>query len=291
MPSGCSSWMKPSFREYVLSGSPSPAGAQKLSMSHRSPGSLNIGRSPSNNWKNDSRSAASGTLMPMPTTAIPRPASISGSGAAGGAGGSGSAAGGAGGSGSAAGGAGGAGGSAAAGAADLAGGSGAGGPAGSAGSGSAAEGFPVSSSRADRAVNMPWPSEIPPSATRQCPVTHDAPGDARNTATSASSVSVPSRPSGVAAMTLDRNCFAFGNSSATEPSIRPPDAVLTRTPAGLMSSGGAIVNLSSLGSSLVLDGYTAIGTAKAALESLTRYLAVEFAPAEDIKPAARWEHH
>jgi NAD(P)-dependent dehydrogenase (short-subunit alcohol dehydrogenase family)/3-oxoacyl-(acyl-carrier-protein) synthase len=49
--------------------------------------------------------------------------------------------------------------------------------------------------------------------------------------------------------------------------------------AGLMSSGGAIVNLSSLGSSLVLDGYTAIGTAKAALESLTRYLAVEFAPA------------
>ena len=49
--------------------------------------------------------------------------------------------------------------------------------------------------------------------------------------------------------------------------------------AALMSSGGAIVNLSSLGSSMVLDSYTAIGTAKAALESLTRYLAVEYAPA------------
>jgi NAD(P)-dependent dehydrogenase (short-subunit alcohol dehydrogenase family)/3-oxoacyl-(acyl-carrier-protein) synthase len=49
--------------------------------------------------------------------------------------------------------------------------------------------------------------------------------------------------------------------------------------ARLMSSGGAIVNLSSIGAPMVLDGYTAIGTAKAALESLTRYLAVEYAPA------------
>ena len=49
--------------------------------------------------------------------------------------------------------------------------------------------------------------------------------------------------------------------------------------AALMPAGGAIVNLSSLGSPMVLDNYTAIGTAKAALESLTRYLAVEFAPA------------
>ncbi len=45
----------------------------------------------------------------------------------------------------------------------------------------------------------------------------------------------------------------------------------------LMPSGGAIVNL-SLGSSLVTPYYTALGTTKAALESLTRYLAVEFAP-------------
>ena len=49
--------------------------------------------------------------------------------------------------------------------------------------------------------------------------------------------------------------------------------------AALMSSGGAIVNLSSIGAPMVLDGYTAIGTAKAALESLTRYLAIEYAPA------------
>lgn len=52
-----------------------------------------------------------------------------------------------------------------------------------------------------------------------------------------------------------------------------------RRAAALMPAGGAIVNLSSVGSPFVLDGYTAIGTAKAALESLTRYLAVEFAPA------------
>uniref|UniRef100_UPI003B3B54FE SDR family oxidoreductase n=1 Tax=Nakamurella sp. TaxID=1869182 RepID=UPI003B3B54FE len=53
----------------------------------------------------------------------------------------------------------------------------------------------------------------------------------------------------------------------------------SRRAAALMPAGGAIVNLSSVGSPFVLDGYTAIGTAKAALESLTRYLAVEFAPA------------
>lgn len=52
-----------------------------------------------------------------------------------------------------------------------------------------------------------------------------------------------------------------------------------RRAAELMPAGGAIVNLSSVGSPFVLDSYTAIGTAKAALESLTRYLAVEFAPA------------
>ena len=44
----------------------------------------------------------------------------------------------------------------------------------------------------------------------------------------------------------------------------------------LMWSGGSIVNISSLGSSRVLPYYVAVGTSKAALESLTRYLAVEF---------------
>ena len=43
--------------------------------------------------------------------------------------------------------------------------------------------------------------------------------------------------------------------------------------------GGAIVNLSSVGSgSLVMQGYSACGTAKAAVEALTRYQAAEYAP-------------
>lgn len=41
--------------------------------------------------------------------------------------------------------------------------------------------------------------------------------------------------------------------------------------------GGKIVSLSSLGSTRVLDNYTAVGVSKAAVESLTRYLAVELA--------------
>jgi enoyl-[acyl-carrier protein] reductase III len=42
--------------------------------------------------------------------------------------------------------------------------------------------------------------------------------------------------------------------------------------------GGRIVNISSLGSGRVLTDYLAVGVSKAALESLTRYLAVELAP-------------
>ena len=42
--------------------------------------------------------------------------------------------------------------------------------------------------------------------------------------------------------------------------------------------GGKIVSLSSLGSIRVIDNYTAVGVSKAALEALTRYLAVELAP-------------
>jgi enoyl-[acyl-carrier protein] reductase III len=48
--------------------------------------------------------------------------------------------------------------------------------------------------------------------------------------------------------------------------------------APLMTDGGSIVALSSLGSSRVLPGYAVVGASKAAIESLTRYLAVEFAP-------------
>jgi enoyl-[acyl-carrier protein] reductase III len=42
--------------------------------------------------------------------------------------------------------------------------------------------------------------------------------------------------------------------------------------------GGKIVSISSLGSIRYLENYTAVGVSKAALESLTRYLAVELAP-------------
>ena len=48
--------------------------------------------------------------------------------------------------------------------------------------------------------------------------------------------------------------------------------------AGLMPDGGKMVAISSLGSSLVLPRYTAIGVSKATLEALTRYLAIELAP-------------
>ena len=41
---------------------------------------------------------------------------------------------------------------------------------------------------------------------------------------------------------------------------------------------GKIVAITSLGSSLVLPGYVAIGVSKATLEALTRYLAIELAP-------------
>ena len=44
-----------------------------------------------------------------------------------------------------------------------------------------------------------------------------------------------------------------------------------------MGSGGSIVNISSMGSQRVLPDYFLVGTSKAALESLTRYLAVELA--------------
>jgi enoyl-[acyl-carrier protein] reductase III len=45
----------------------------------------------------------------------------------------------------------------------------------------------------------------------------------------------------------------------------------------MQSNGGRIVAISSLGSRRYLPGYTAIGAAKAALESMIRYLAVELA--------------
>jgi enoyl-[acyl-carrier protein] reductase III len=52
-----------------------------------------------------------------------------------------------------------------------------------------------------------------------------------------------------------------------------------RTSAELARNGGSIVAISSLGAHRVYDGYSAFGTAKAAIESLVRYLAVELGPA------------
>lgn len=46
----------------------------------------------------------------------------------------------------------------------------------------------------------------------------------------------------------------------------------------MMTKGGRIISLSSLGSERVIPQYGAIGVSKAALESLTRYLAAELAP-------------
>jgi enoyl-[acyl-carrier protein] reductase III len=42
--------------------------------------------------------------------------------------------------------------------------------------------------------------------------------------------------------------------------------------------GGSIVSITSAGSTRVLPDYVVVGASKAALESLTRYLAVELAP-------------
>jgi enoyl-[acyl-carrier protein] reductase III len=53
---------------------------------------------------------------------------------------------------------------------------------------------------------------------------------------------------------------------------------LARVAAPRMPAGSSIVGISSLGAQRVLDNYALIGTSKAALESLVRYLAVELAP-------------
>lgn len=48
--------------------------------------------------------------------------------------------------------------------------------------------------------------------------------------------------------------------------------------AKLMDRGGKIIGISSLGSIRYLENYTTVGVSKSAIESLTRYLAVELAP-------------
>jgi enoyl-[acyl-carrier protein] reductase III len=55
---------------------------------------------------------------------------------------------------------------------------------------------------------------------------------------------------------------------------------LTRAAAPTMPVGSSIVAISSLGSFRVMENYVLVGTSKAALEALVRYLAVELAPRE-----------
>ena len=64
--------------------------------------------------------------------------------------------------------------------------------------------------------------------------------------------------------TLDENAYAL--------------LTLTKAAAPQMRPGSSIVAISSLGSTRVLENYVVVGTSKAALESLMRYLAVELAP-------------
>src|ERR1700675_2574393 len=54
---------------------------------------------------------------------------------------------------------------------------------------------------------------------------------------------------------------------------------LARACAPDMESGSSIVAISSLGSQRVLENYVLVGTSKAALEAVVRYLGVELAPA------------
>jgi len=60
--------------------------------------------------------------------------------------------------------------------------------------------------------------------------------------------------------------------------VRPLLILSQRTRPALKESGGAIVAISSLGARRVYDAYSAFGTAKAAIEALVRYLAVELGP-------------
>jgi enoyl-[acyl-carrier protein] reductase III len=53
---------------------------------------------------------------------------------------------------------------------------------------------------------------------------------------------------------------------------------LARVAAPSMPAGSSLVAISSLGSTRVLENYVLVGTSKAALESLVRYLAVELGP-------------
>ncbi len=64
---------------------------------------------------------------------------------------------------------------------------------------------------------------------------------------------------------------------------------LARVAAPSMPAGSSIVAISSLGSIRVLENYVLVGTSKAALESLVRYLAVELGHAASASTRSRAE--
>ena len=88
-------------------------------------------------------------------------------------------------------------------------------------------------------------------------------------------VLVHNAASGVLRWTLDLTAKHWDWVMATN---ARPLLLCAREAASMMPNGGRIISLSSLGSGRVIPQYGAIGISKAALESLTRYLAVELAP-------------
>ena len=62
---------------------------------------------------------------------------------------------------------------------------------------------------------------------------------------------------------------------------------LARVAAPQMPDGSSIVAISSLGAQRVLENYVLVGTSKAALESVVRYLAVELAPPGSVSTPSR----
>ena len=101
------------------------------------------------------------------------------------------------------------------------------------------------------------------------PQTIAAPGEQRNATASATSRGSTIRP---ALETEDKHWDWTLNANARAL------LGLTRAAAPSMPTGSSIVAISSLGAQRVLENYVLVGTSKAALEALVRYLAVELAP-------------
>jgi len=76
---------------------------------------------------------------------------------------------------------------------------------------------------------------------------------------------------------LVNNAASGVQRSALDLETKHWDWLCAKEAASMMPRGGRIINITSLGSHLVLHNYLAVGVSKAGLEALTRYLAVELA--------------